>query len=63
LKCRKYGLSLNPKKSYFDMSEGKILGNIVTHAGIKIDPERVQVIQDISLPRHKKKKYNIFWVK
>jgi hypothetical protein len=53
LKCRKYGLSLNPKKSYFSMIEGKILGHIVTQYGIRIDPERVEAIQIISLPRHK----------
>jgi hypothetical protein len=26
MKCRKFGLSLNPKKSYFSMTEGNILG-------------------------------------
>ena len=26
LKCKKYGLSLNPKKSHFAMQEGKFLG-------------------------------------
>jgi hypothetical protein len=26
VKCRKFGLSLNPKKSYFSMKEGNILG-------------------------------------
>jgi hypothetical protein len=29
LKCRKFGLSLNPKKSLFSMHEGKLLGHIV----------------------------------
>ena len=29
LKCRKYGLSLNPKKSLFALEEGKLLGHIV----------------------------------
>ena len=27
LKCRKFGISLNPKKSQFALSEGKILGH------------------------------------
>ena len=27
-KCRKYGLSLNPKKTMFGFQEGKILGHI-----------------------------------
>src|SRR5712692_9004232 len=40
LKCRKYGLSLNPKKSHFDVQEGKLLGHLVLADGIRIDPER-----------------------
>ena len=30
VKCHKFGLSLNPKKSYFAMTEGKLLGHIVS---------------------------------
>jgi hypothetical protein len=37
-KCRKFGLSLNPKKSHFSMLEGKLLGHIVSKDGIKVDP-------------------------
>jgi hypothetical protein len=29
-KCRKFGLSLNPKKSHFSIQEGKLLGHIVS---------------------------------
>jgi hypothetical protein len=29
-KCRRFGLSLNPKKSHFAMQEGKLLGHIVS---------------------------------
>jgi hypothetical protein len=55
VKCRKFGLSLNPKKSYFSMtSEGKLLGHIVSKEGVNIDPERVEEIKLISLPRNKK---------
>eukprot|EP00253_Pinus_taeda_P029302 PITA_29302 len=43
-KCRKYGLSLNPKKSLFAMEEGKLLGHIISKDGIHIDPARVQAI-------------------
>jgi hypothetical protein len=53
-KCRRYGLSLNPKKSHFAMQEGKLLGHIVFKDGIKIDPKRVEVIQTISIPRNVK---------
>ena len=54
LKCKKYGLSLNPKKSHFDVQEGKLLGHLVSVDGIRIDPERVKSIMKISLPRSKK---------
>jgi hypothetical protein len=53
-KCRRYGISLKPKKSHFAMEEGKILGHIVSLEGIKIDPERVKAIQQIDIPRNKK---------
>jgi hypothetical protein len=36
-KCRRYGISLNPKKSHFSMEEGKLLGHIISPEGIKID--------------------------
>ena len=54
LKCKKYGLSLNPKKSHFAMQEGKLLGHLVSADDIRIDPERVNAILKISLPRSKK---------
>ena len=40
-KCRKFGLSVNPKKYLFAMEEGRLLGHIVTSQGICIDPKRV----------------------
>jgi hypothetical protein len=54
LKCRRFGLSLNPKKSLFSMQEGKLLGHIVSAEGVRIDPDRVEAIQALSLPRSKK---------
>jgi len=53
-KWKKYGLSLNPKKSLFAMEEGKLLGHIISKDGIRIDPAHVQEIQQIDLPRNKK---------
>jgi hypothetical protein len=53
-KCRKFGISLNPKKSHFGMQEGKMLGDIVSKEGIKIDPNKVEGILKIgSLPSKK----------
>ena len=42
LKCRRYGISTNPRKSQFALSEGKILGHIVLAEGVKIDSVRVE---------------------
>jgi hypothetical protein len=44
LKCRKFGVSLNPKKSLFAMKEGKLLGHIVSKEGVRIDPSKVEAI-------------------
>ena len=54
LKCRKFGISLNPKNSHFDMLEGKLLGHIISKDGIRIDPSRVEAIRKIDFPRRKK---------
>jgi hypothetical protein len=54
VKCIKFGLSLNPKKSMFSMKEGKLLGHIVSTEGVRIDPSRVEAIQTLSFSRSKK---------
>jgi hypothetical protein len=51
---KKFGLSLNPKDSYFAMMEGNLLGHIVPKEGFLIYLERVEVIKLIFLPRNKK---------
>ena len=53
-RCRKFGISLNPKKSLFVVKEGKLLGHIISKDGVIIDPKRVSAIQTLSLPRNKK---------
>jgi hypothetical protein len=50
-KCRKFGLSLNPKKSHFVMQEGKLLDHIVSRDGIRNDPKKVEAIETINIPR------------
>eukprot|EP00253_Pinus_taeda_P002515 PITA_02515 len=51
LKCREYGISLNPKKSLFGLEEGKLLGHIISEDGIRIDPYRIEAILQIPHPR------------
>jgi len=46
-RCIKYGISLNPKKSYFALSEGKLLGFIVSKEGICIDRDIIKAISYI----------------
>jgi hypothetical protein len=53
-RCRKYGISLNPKKTIFGVEEGKLLGHIISKYGINIDPERVKAISQLPLPHNKK---------
>jgi ribonuclease HI len=52
--CRRFGLSLNPRKLHFAMQEGKLLGHVVSKDGIKIDPKRVEAIDTINIPRNVK---------
>jgi hypothetical protein len=53
-KCRKFGISLNPKKSNFAMKGGELLGDVISEEGIKIDLSIVASIQKIDIPRNKK---------
>ena len=54
IKCRRYGISLNPKKSNFALEEGKLLGHIISKEGIRIDPDKVKGILKVEEPRSKK---------
>eukprot|EP00253_Pinus_taeda_P004101 PITA_04101 len=53
-RCREFGISLNPAKYVFGVTEGKLLGHIISKDGIEIDPERVEAIQKIPLPHNLK---------
>jgi hypothetical protein len=51
MKCIRYGLSLNPKKSHFSIEKGEMLGHIVCDDGVKIDPATVISIQKFYISR------------
>ena len=53
-RCMKYGISLNPKKSIFVVTEGKLLGFIILKNGMIIDPKKTDVIAKIGLLSSKK---------
>jgi hypothetical protein len=59
-RCRKYGISLNPKKTIFGVEEGKLLGHIISQVGIHIDPERIKAIAQLPLPHNKKAMQSFF---
>lgn len=56
--CRKYEISLNPKKNIFEVSEGNLLGHIIEKSKIKVDPERVKAIRQIPFLMKKKVLYS-----
>lgn len=43
-KCEKYGISLNPKKCMFGVTEQKLLGRIISEVGISIDHDEVSAL-------------------
>jgi hypothetical protein len=51
-KCKKFGISLNPKKILFGLEEGILLGHIISKDKIKIDPSRIEAIQKVEHPRN-----------
>jgi hypothetical protein len=59
-RCRRYGISLNPKKTIFSVEEGKLLGHIISQAGIRIDPERIKALAQLPLPHNKKAMQSFF---
>jgi hypothetical protein len=59
-RCRKYGISLNPKNSIFEIDKGNLLGHIVLEGRISVDPERIQSIKYVHSPANKKSLQSFF---
>ena len=53
-RCRKYGIYLNPTKSILGIEKGKLLGQIISKYGVKVEPERIEAIKKIHLPKNVK---------
>ena len=44
-------LRLNPEKCVFGVPSDKLLGFLMSHRGIKANPEKVKAIEDMSPPQ------------
>jgi len=53
-RCGKYFISLNPKKYFFAVNEGNILGFVVSKYGIMIKPKWIEVISNITFLHNNK---------
>jgi hypothetical protein len=51
--CKKFGMSLNPTKSIFGVTVGKLLRHILSNSGINIGMERVISIPNLKSPSSK----------
>ena len=49
---RRYNMKLNPSKCAFGVSSGKFLGFMVSYRGIEANPDKIQAILNIELPRN-----------
>ncbi len=50
MKCRKFGISLNPKKCIFMVFAGTLLGFIVSKEGKVMDPKKVEALVNMLVP-------------
>ena len=49
---KQYNMRLNPSKCAFRVSSGKFLGFMVSHRGIEVNPNKIQVILNMEPPRN-----------
>ena len=47
----KMKLKLNPEKCVFGMPSGKLLGFLVSHRGIEVNPDKIQAIEQMQAPK------------
>ena len=51
---RKFKMMLNPDKCVFGVLAGKLLGFIVSHRGIEVNPEKIKAVLNITKPANLK---------
>ena len=47
-------MRLNPNMGAFGVTSGKLMGHIVSHRGIEIDPSKIKAIVDMHPPKTEK---------
>ncbi|XP_074267088.1 putative mitochondrial protein AtMg00860 [Silene latifolia] len=47
-------MRLNPQKCAFGVTSGKLLGHIVSHRGIEVDPSKIKAIMEMPHPETEK---------
>ena len=53
-RCIYTNLSLSHEKCHMLMTEGIILGHLISSKGIEVDPKKIQIIQDLPTPSTQK---------
>ena len=53
-RTERYNLRLNPMKSIFRVTSGKLLGHVVSQRGIEVDPDKIKAIQEMLVPKTEK---------
>ena len=53
-RCRSTRLSLNPAKCMFGVTSGVLLGHIVSHEGIAVNPRKIKAIMEAPTPKNVK---------
>ena len=51
---RNHKLRLNASKCSFGMGSGKLLGYMVTHRGIEVNPDQIKAINNLQSPQNPK---------
>ncbi|CAL2264968.1 unnamed protein product [Prunus armeniaca] len=51
---KKYNMRLNPSKCAFGVSSGELLGFMISQQGIEANPEKIQALLDMQVPKTKK---------
>jgi hypothetical protein len=58
-RCRAEGIHLNKSKCHFRVREAKYLGHVLSADGLKIDPDKIQAVQEMPRPNSKEEVHRL----